>query len=193
MTRTSSSDYTSCARDVYVDRCRRRRRRRSSRSGRRRRVFILFSPLEIRTMLSNGPDAHDRSQRSRVPRRSYQPHQQGQEPGGGDKFGAADCCASRFKKRRQGTCTKYYITIFDNHRVHTVTFRLFYMAYCINIHYRGIMRLVHLNIMYYSYCSCSVVYQNCIYPMVILWYVLTQYSVFEHSNLIIHSSLTTNW
>lgn len=60
MTRTSSSDYTSCARDVYVDRC--RHRRRSSRSGRRRRVFILFSPLEIRTVLPNGPESYDRPQ-----------------------------------------------------------------------------------------------------------------------------------
>lgn len=64
------------------------------------RVFILFYPLEIRTVLPNAPEHHRRSQRSRVPRCTHQSHQQGQESGGSHQPGTADRSAPRVQEPR---------------------------------------------------------------------------------------------
>lgn len=96
-------NYASCARAVCVDRPGRSRRRP------RRRVFILFCPLEIRTVLSNTPGPDGRPQRPRVSRCSYQPHQQGQEPRGSHQLGAADRRAARSQKHRQGIAAFDYL------------------------------------------------------------------------------------
>lgn len=85
---------------LYVVCASRMRRPLSSSSLSALRVFILFSSLEIRTVLSNAPDPYDWAQRSRVPRRSHQSHQQGQEPRGSYQFRVADRRALGFEKCR---------------------------------------------------------------------------------------------
>lgn len=65
--------------------------------------FLSFLPLEVRTVLSDGPEPLGRPQRSRVPRCAHQPHQQGQEPGGGHQPGAADSRAAGSQEGGQGT------------------------------------------------------------------------------------------